>query len=163
MMIADIQLSDRVDQMPSFNHSYICSQILSQLFQNQAIFPMPELTLDIGNGVTPDISVYPIDQVHPNLFRDIPRFPQMPILAIEVVSASQNIQDLLEKAADLIQAGVKTVWTVEPFSRTVFVTDERGDTVFHNPLLEAEGVKVDFRRIFGSERQSQSNAGTNAG
>ena len=150
-MVEEIQLESQVEQMPSFNHSYICSQILRQLFQNQAIFPMTELTLDIGNGLTPDISVYPIDQVHPNLFRDISKFSQMPILAIEVASANQNIQDLLEKASSLVQAGVKTVWTVEPFSRTVFVTNEKGDALFHNQSMEIDGVVVDFKRIFHGE------------
>jgi len=146
----EVQTEDPVEAMPSFNHSYLCSQILRHLFQNPAIFPMPELTLDIGNGLTPDISVYPSQQVHPNFFRDIPKARQMPLLVIEIVSANQNVQDLLEKAADLVTAGVKTVWTVEPFSRSIFVTTAAGDTVFHNATLESDGIVLDFAAIFQS-------------
>ncbi len=80
--------------------------------------------------------------------RDIPKFSEMPIIAIEVVSASQNIQDLLEKAANLINNGVKAVWTVEPFTNTVFVTTSQGNQRFHNQEIETEGIKVDFRKIF---------------
>ncbi len=141
-------MDDNTEKISSFNHSYVCSQILRQLFQNQSVFPMAKLTLDIGNGLTPDISIYPVDSVHPNLFRDIPKFSQMPILAVEIVSANHNVQDLLEKAAKLVQAGVKTVWTIEPFSRTIFITNEKGDALSHSQSLEVGGITVDFKRIF---------------
>lgn len=149
-MIEELTLEHPVQTMPSFNHSYICSQILRQLFANPEFFPMTELTLDIGNDLTPDISVYSADAIRPNLFRDISKFPQMPMLAIEVISANQNIQDLLEKAGSLIEAGVKTVWTIESFTRTVFITDETGDRLSHNQILEFNGIQIDFRQIFTS-------------
>jgi Uma2 family endonuclease len=140
----------REEEMPSFNHSYLCLQILLQLSQNPAITPLPELTLNLGQGVTPDISVYPSGQVRPNFLRDIAKYPEMPVLAIEVISASQNIQDLLEKAAYLVENGVKAVWTVEPFGSTIFVTTKDGETILHNQSVESEGIEVDFKKIFGN-------------
>lgn len=152
MVIQETLIEKQGESMPSLNHSYTCTQILRQLLQQPSFFPMTELTLDIGNGLTPDIAVYPFDAIHPNFFRDIPRFPHMPILAIEVASANQNIQDLLEKAAQMIQAGVKTVWTVEPFSRSIFVTTAQGDRLSHEQRVEveSEGVVVDFQQVFQS-------------
>jgi Uma2 family endonuclease len=138
-------------ETPSFNHSYICTEIISQLLQNAEFKPLVELTLDIDKGLTPDISVFPKASVQPNFLRDIPKFPEMPILAIEVISASQNIQDLLEKAQLMINNGVKAVWTVEPFGNTIFVTTEEGEQRFHNQEVESEGIKVDFRRIFSTD------------
>jgi hypothetical protein len=38
-----------IDDMPSLNHSYICSKILRQLFANEKIEALTELTLDIDN------------------------------------------------------------------------------------------------------------------
>jgi len=38
--------------MPSLNHSYMCLQIIKQLIVNDEIVPLPELTLDIANGLT---------------------------------------------------------------------------------------------------------------
>ncbi len=134
--------------MPSLNHSYICTQVLRQLFQNDKIQPLTELTLDVGNGLTPDICVYSKDKIHPNFLRDITRFQEMPMLAIEILSASQNIQDILEKAVNLVKAGTRTVWTVEPYGQTIFVTTENGEQLHHNHMIENEGIKVDFTEVF---------------
>jgi Uma2 family endonuclease len=148
MLTEEVVTIDEVEEMPSFNHSYLCAEILKTLAQNKAVMPLPELTLDIGNGITPDISVFPKEAVKPNFLRDIPRYPKMPMLAVEIVSASQNIQDLLEKAQFLVEHGVKAVWTIEPFGNTVFVTTKEGEKRFHDQEVESEGIKVDFREIF---------------
>ena len=140
---------DKQDEdMPSLNHSYICLQILRQLLQNENVEPLPELTLDIANGLTPDISIFPKEQIHPNFFRDVSKFQQMPVLAIEVISSSQTIEELLEKAAQLIQAGVKAVWTIEPHSRSVFVTTSSEEKLFHDGIVEDEEIQVDFAKVF---------------
>ena len=126
MMLAEVEeiIEEQEErEMPSFNHSYICKEILRQLFQNENIDAFPELTLDIENGIIPDISVYVRKNVKPDFFRDYAKYPEIPVLAVEIISASQNIQTLLEKAETLIKNGVKVVWTIEPFSRTRFCYD----------------------------------------
>lgn len=147
--VEEIIVEEEEREMPSLNHSFICLQIIRQLIENPNIEPLPELTLDIDKGITPDISVYPKDQIKPNFSRDITRFTEMPILAIEVISASQNIQDLLIKADLLIEKGVKTIWTIEPFTNTIFVTTKDGEKKFANQTIESDGIKVDFKKIFG--------------
>lgn len=147
----NVEYNQQDEEMPSLNHSYICLQILRQLLQNEEIEPLPELTLDIANGLTPDISIFPREQVHPNFFHDVPKFQQMPILAIEVISSSQTIQELLEKATQFVKAGVKTVWTVEPHSRSVFVTTQTEEKLFHNEVVENEGIQVDFAKVFAPQ------------
>lgn len=153
MSIEVVNHAEHVEAMPSLNHSYICLQILRQLVLNETIEPLPELTLDIANGLTPDISIFPKGQVYPNLFHDVLRFQEKPILAIEVVSSSQTIQEMLEKAAQLIKAGVKVVWTVEPYSRSVFVTTPIEEQLFHGETVESEGITVDFSKVFDSKTQ----------
>jgi Uma2 family endonuclease len=57
---------------------------------------------------------------------------------IEVISPNQNIQDVLDKAIKLIGTGIKTVWTLEPYSRTIFVTTMNSpNQLLHNQLVEA--------------------------
>lgn len=146
--VEEIIVEEEEREMPSLNHSFICLQIIRQLIENPNIEPLPELTLDIDKGITPDISVYPKDQIKPNFSRDITKFTELPILAIEVISASQNIQDLLIKADVLVEKGVKTVWTIEPFTNTIFVTTKDGEKKFTNQTIESEGIKVDFKKIF---------------
>ena len=136
------------EAMPSLNHSYICLQITKQLLLNDTIEPLPELTLDIANGLTPDISVFPKAQIQPNFFHDIIKFKESPLLAIEVISASQTIQEMLAKAVILVQGGVKSVWTVEPHSHSVFVTSATQETLFHREVVESEGITVDFSKVF---------------
>ena len=135
-------------EMPSLNHSYICSRILRQLFRLEQYEALTELTLDIDKGLTPDICVYPIATLTPNFSRDITRVSVLPIVAIEVISASQNIQIILEKAEHLVQAGVKAVWTVEPYSRSIFVTTESGEEIVYNSTVSFETIFVDFTQIF---------------
>ncbi len=134
--------------MPSLNHSYICLQILKQLVVNENIESLPELTLDIANGLTPGISVFPKTEIKPNPFHDAPRFQKRPILAIEVVSSSQTIQEMLQKATQLVNEGIQIVWTVEPYSRTIFVTAKDSETLFHEELIENEDIQVDFSKVF---------------
>ena len=137
------------EEMPSLNHSFICAEIIEQLLDNKQIRALPELTLNLGKGITPDISVYERGKIKPDFWRDITRYSEMPILAIEVISASQNIQDLLEKSEMLVANGVKAVWTIEPFTNTIFVTTKDGIKKFTNQEIESEGIKVDFQKIFG--------------
>jgi Uma2 family endonuclease len=148
--VLEVEEEQVEDEMPSFNHSYLCWQISQQLSENKEIAPLPELTLNIEKGVIPDISVFYREKIRPDFLHDILKFDQMPILAIEVISASQNIQDLIEKARILVSNGVKAVWTVEPFTNTVFVTTKGGEKRFHNTEVESEGIKVDFKQIFGT-------------
>ena len=150
-MLAELEelVTVEEEKMPSLNHSVICNRLLKQLFLNETIEALPELSLDIDKGITPDISVYPVAKIQPNFRRDITKFGEMPILAIEVISASQNIQDLLIKADILVANGVKAVWTIEPFTNTIFVTTKGSEEKFTSQEIESEGIKVDFRKIFG--------------
>lgn len=147
-----IETEESKEDMPSLNHSYICLQLIKQLIINDDIVPLPDLTLDIASGLTPDISVFSKNEIQPNLFNDISKFPEKPILAIEVVSSSQTIQEMLQKARKLISEGVKIVWTVEPYSQTVFVTtierERIKEVLFHEEVVESEGIRVDFSEVF---------------
>ena len=84
-----------VNELPTLNHSYICSQLMRQLLPVENLEVLPELTLAIGNGLTPDLSIYPKEEIKPNFWEDVTRFEKLPLLAIEIISPSQNIQDLL--------------------------------------------------------------------
>ena len=60
------EIEESQGYLPSLNHSYVCLQLLKQLIINDDIVPLPELTLDIANGLTPDISVFPNKKIQPN-------------------------------------------------------------------------------------------------
>lgn len=148
MLDIEFPTPNKTEPMPSLNHSYICIEVIKQLLDNKNIQPLPELTLNIDNGLTPDVSVFSKNQIKLDFLRDIVKFNEMPLLAIEVISPKQNIQDVLEKAVILIKAGVKAVWIIEPYGRTVFVTTEQGENINHEDIVETEGIKVDFSKVF---------------
>ncbi|MDM8569119.1 Uma2 family endonuclease [Thiotrichales bacterium HSG1] len=140
-------------EMPSLNHSYICSRILRQLFENKSIEALTELTIDIENGLTPDISVYATKDIQPNFLRDITKMTQMPILAIEVISSSQNIQYILEKSEHMVKNGIKAIWTIEPYTKTIFITTEQGEEIIHNQTVTTNNIKVDFNAVFNKNKE----------
>jgi Uma2 family endonuclease len=151
VMLENTQATNtQADEMPSLNHSYICAQVMRQLLQDDSIQPLPELTLDIENGLTPDISVFKKEKIHPNFFEDVLKVKELPILAIEVISSSQSIQAILEKSNTLVKSGIKTVWTVEPYGRSIFVVNKEGKNLFHENMVESDGIKVDFTKVFKS-------------
>jgi Uma2 family endonuclease len=150
-MLEDTQaIESQVEEMPSLNHSYICAQLMRQLLQDNSIQPLPELTLDIDSGLTPDISIFKNEKIQPDFFEYILRVKDLPILAIEVISSSQSIQAIFEKSKVLVNSGVKTVWTIEPYGRSIFVVNKEGKKLFHEEVVESEGVKVDFTKVFRS-------------
>lgn len=151
MMTEELEMVEQTEEeqeTPSLNHSIICADIAEQIYENKKVKALPELTLDIGKGITPDLCIYERDKIKADFWKDITRYSQMPVLAIEVISSSQNIQDLLEKAELLVKNGVKAVWTVEPYTRSVFVIDKDSKQILQNQVVESEGIKVDFRQIF---------------
>ena len=127
---------------------------MRQFFQDSTLQPLPELTLDIENGLTPDICIYKKDKVRPNFFEDILKIKEMPLLVVEVISSNQsvNINIVLEKSKTLLKAGIKAVWIVEPYRHSVFVLNKEGKQLFHQTIVECDGIKVDFDKIFSGFR-----------
>ena len=148
-MLENTQAEDiQAEEMPSLNHSYICAQIMRQLLQNESVQPLPELTLDIENGLTPDISVFKKEKIRPDFFEDVLKVKELPLLAVEVISSSQNIQAILKKAKLLVEAGIETVWVVEPYSRSIFVVSAGDRQLFHEEPVATAGIHVDFSNVF---------------
>lgn len=76
------------------------------------------------------------------------RVPDPPLLAVEIASPTQNIQDLIEKAEFLLDAGVQSCWLVQPPLRTVTLFPGTMDSTtvssgsFTDPVLDIE-VSID--------------------
>lgn len=70
-----------------------------------------------------------------------------PELAIEVLSPSDSVQAIEEKAEAFLDAGAKLVWVVNPRSRRVWVYQPRRKPIAMegDDMLEAEGVIPGFR------------------
>ncbi len=134
--------------MPSLNHSYIVRKIILQIEQDNKWEAYPELTLDIGNGLIPDLSIYRANVHKIDFQEDIVRYDKMPIIAVEVLSPGQNQLKIQEKAKQLIQAGCKSVLIVDIFTQTVVVISQNDKKVIHNDMIKIGDIEIDFREIF---------------
>ena len=72
--------------------------------------------------------------------------PQPPDLAVEVVSPSDTLYSVAEKAVDYLDAGTRLVWVIEPVTKTVTVYRSRADirTLKCGDTLTGEDVVEGF-------------------
>lgn len=70
---------------------------------------------------------------------------------IEILSPSQTVTELIDKAKAFFATGVKSYWLVQPALRTIFVLLPDGDElVFHNDTLAdpTNGISIDLKKVF---------------
>jgi hypothetical protein len=48
----------------------------------------------------------------------------------------------------MINEGIQTVWSVEPYSQSIFVNTSEREMLFHAEIVNSDGVIVDFSKIF---------------
>jgi len=117
-------LENEESYMGSLNHSFTVGRIAGLLFNDARFTVMPELSLDASqidlskfglkakNELKPDISIYPNTMKRQR--RDVIKMLQMPLLAIEVVSPTQGVEEILVKFDAYFALGIKSCWLVEP-------------------------------------------------
>lgn len=133
---------------PSLNHSYICKRIIVEIEQSGKWEAWPELTLDIEGGLVPDIAIYKTGMLKPDFTEDKTRCEILPLVAVEIVSPSQSIHELMLKAQKFLRARIPAVWTVEPYGGVIYISKENETKVLIAEPVESEGVKLDFSKIF---------------
>jgi Uma2 family endonuclease len=113
---------ERNKPMPSKNHGKIQSRIVFGLmsrYQNVYSF-ISELSLELGDWLcTPDISLYPNEPL--DVTDDEIRMTKAPLGVIEILSPTQTLNDLTDKALRYFENGVKSCWLVLPTLKTIYV------------------------------------------
>ena len=143
---------ERGKPMPSFNHGKIQARISQQLLnQYEAQFDVvSELSLEAPNlPSVPDVSVFPAKPS--NWLADEVKVSEIPLTVVEILSPSQTVTELTEKAKAFFVTGVKSYWLVQPSFRTVMVLQPSADElVFHNDVLTdpTTGISIDLKKVF---------------
>jgi Uma2 family endonuclease len=106
---------ERGKPMPSRNHARLeprlTVQLAKTLASNQEVFV--ELSLELpGGNVTPDLAVLPAEPS--DWLNDEIRVTQAPQTAVEILSPTQSLNELLEKLEIYFGAGTQSVWVVIP-------------------------------------------------
>lgn len=118
---------ERGKPMPSKNHSIIQSNLiyLTGKYRKQFRF-LSEISLELDYWMsTPDIAIFPpmtIDTRHDEI-----RINKAPFGVIEILSPTQGMTELTDKAEKYFEYGVKSVWLVIPTLDTVVVYSSTND------------------------------------
>jgi len=145
---------ERGKPKPGLPHSVTQTNLLLQLIEHRPDFqPLNELTLRLDDReLTPDVSVYADLEI--DFTQDETHVTEPPLLAIEVSSPTQGIQDLVDKARYLMEHGVESCWIVQPPLRTITVfTPDMDSTTYSSgsvtdPTTE---IEVDLADVFSVE------------
>lgn len=113
---------ERNKPMPSKNHGKIQSNVLFQLMTNyrNKYSILCELSLELNDWLcTPDIAIFdpePLDVYNDEIRMTIP-----PLGIVEILSPTQTLNDLTDKAVTYFEHGVKSCWLVLPTLKTIYV------------------------------------------
>jgi Uma2 family endonuclease len=144
---------------PKFFHSSITGAIyliLRQWCQKRGRVGIEWAVILTRNGKTwvpvPDLTYVSFERLPADWMKD-EACPVAPELVIEIISPGQSFGDLVEKAADYLNAGVLKVWIVDTQARsiTIFYPEKppqtlRGTSLLTNSLLE--GLQLTPQQIF---------------
>jgi Uma2 family endonuclease len=144
---------ERGKPMPSEIHGYIQSNLILEIgsaYRSQYNL-FSELSLDLNNwGSVPDIAIYPKRKM--NFREDRTEVTTPPLCAIEILSPSQSLQELVNKGRSYFQHGVKSCWLVIPSLENIYVfSSPESYSIFRsNQTLSdtALGIELELAKIF---------------
>ncbi len=144
---------ERGKPIPSLAHSIVQSNLVRHLgnrYENQYRF-LSELALELeGCQSVPDIAIYAMFEM--DFRHDEIRKTEPPLGAIEILSATQGILSLSDKANQYFENGVKSCWMVIPQFKTVYVfsSADHYDTFVGEEVLKDRvlGIELPLREVF---------------
>lgn len=150
-IISDYEI-ERGKSMPSKKHSLIQTKIVIE-FANSLpqYWALSEISLELnGKEKVPDLAIY--EKATFEIEEEEIRTVQIPLGVIEILSPTQNINELVEKSKIYFENGVKSYWLVVPILKSVFVYYEYGYFIDfqHQEILEDEvlGIELDLGKVF---------------
>lgn len=102
------------------------------------------------NGSTPDIILYPLAAL--DFKNDPSRRTDAPLLTIEIQSASQSTDDMVDKLEPYFYFGVLSCWIVIPKLQAILVYDSpfhyhffHGEEILKDAKLD---IEIDLKKVF---------------
>jgi len=156
-------------EMGSVNHSLAQGKLTGLLINDERFTVMPELSLDVSqrdlnpfglkakDELKSDICIYP-NSLWYSKPKDTLRMPEMPLLAIEILSPRQGINDILAKFEAYFSFGVKSCWLVIPANESITVYSKPDvfrlfDTNDTDIVDEVMDIHLPIQKVFRKEVQ----------
>jgi Uma2 family endonuclease len=144
---------ERGKPMPSKLHGHIQSNINIYLGMDYldkfSFFSELSLQLDTWESV-PDISLFP--KMKFDYSQDEIKVTEPPLCVIEIFSPSQSMQELVSKARQYFDYGVKSCWLVIPSVKNIYVFSSPNDyqifrdtQTLHDPVID---VRLELSKVF---------------
>ncbi|RKZ52050.1 MAG: hypothetical protein DRR16_14555 [Candidatus Parabeggiatoa sp. nov. 3] len=107
--------------LPAYNYSYAKARLIGALLKLENFSAFSQLTLRIdGKDYLPDVCLFPKCDVNLSLPEPV-EITIMPVLAIEVLSHTETLQEILDRFTAYFGAIVKSCWLVVPVAGAVIV------------------------------------------
>jgi Uma2 family endonuclease len=174
--LIEFEVLEEEKDMPSIKHSLVQTNIAGTLFSDERFTTFIELSLDTTSidlsqfglkakdELIPDVCIYlnppPIDE---KLGSDMVRVSQYPDLAIEVLSPSQTINELLKKIEAYFMLEVKSCWLAIPALDEVRVfsqlqsykTFDMNDTEVIDEVMD---IHLPIQKVFRTRSRSRQSS-----
>ena len=123
---------------PSFNHGYLQAKLTALLLKTQYTV-VSELSIEIdGKEYRPDICLYSAREV--DFLHDISRMQEMPLLAVEILSISQTVQEATDKFEVYLAAGIRSCWLVMPLPSSITIFKQHEGKIMAETFTKGEMV-----------------------
>ena len=117
---------ERNKPMPSLNHGIVQANIIGLFFllyfKQYRLISELSTKLDEQKQV-PDIAIYSKDNINVqfNALNDQITTSEVPLCTIEILSPTQSLSELTNKAKRYFKNGVQSYWLILPEMRTIYV------------------------------------------
>jgi Uma2 family endonuclease len=144
---------ERGKPVPSKLHGYVQGRLISTLDlivgERYTLFSELSLQLNSWDSV-PDISIFPKMEI--DYSQDEIKVTESPLCAVEILSPTQSMQELIVKARRYFGYGVKSCWLVIPSLKNVYVFSGpssyqifRDTETLHDSVID---VRLELSKVF---------------
>jgi len=144
--------TERRKPMPSYNHGSIQANLIIELAAYKKKYrPISELSLSLNEWISvPDVSLFKWKKLDTK--NDDIKTTEPPLCAIEILSPTQSLTELLVKARNYFEYGVKSCWIVLPGLDNIYVFSTAEDYLIFKKgeILKDEmmGIEIEVSPVF---------------
>jgi Uma2 family endonuclease len=146
---------ERNKPMPNLLHARCQSRLNTEICKkyDSSYEVLSELTLRLPQSTqdyVPDLSIYPINSFVSG--NDETQVSIAPLCAIEIISPSQSINEMVEKIKAYFQLGVQSAWLVLPTFENIYVYSSPTEYEIyraHQTLIDTKtNIEIELSKIF---------------
>jgi len=147
--VVETYLKERGKPMPGAEHARCQMRLGHQFMKTGTHAVLSELNLDLeGHRLVPDICVFALKDEP----RNVTWVTTPPLIAVDIISPSQTVDEMTAKIELLLANGVPSVWFVLPFARVITIY-QKGLPIISftsGPLADpVTGLSVNVDEVFG--------------